>query len=169
MTMMATLFRRVRVFDGMQDQVSSARDVLVRDGVVARISEEPVSEETQVQVLDAGGTRVLMPGLIDAHWHAALAATPAEILMTIDPGYIHAVATKQAERTLMRGFTSVRDLGGPVFGLKGAIDAGIVLGPRIYPCGAFISQSGGTATSGCETRFRGTARRRSATASGSAP
>ena len=44
---------------------------------------------------------------------------------------------------LMRGFTSVRDLGGPVFGLKRAIDTGLVPGPRIWPSGAFISQTGG--------------------------
>ena len=44
---------------------------------------------------------------------------------------------------LMRGVTSVRDMGGPVFGLKRAIDEGIVPGPRIYPSGAFISQTSG--------------------------
>jgi len=44
---------------------------------------------------------------------------------------------------LMRGFTSIRDLGGPVFGLKRGIDAGLVPGPRIWPSGAFISQTGG--------------------------
>jgi imidazolonepropionase-like amidohydrolase len=44
---------------------------------------------------------------------------------------------------LLRGFTSVRDLGGPVFGLKRGIDQGLVPGPRIWPSGAFISQSGG--------------------------
>jgi imidazolonepropionase-like amidohydrolase len=43
----------------------------------------------------------------------------------------------------MRGFTTVRDLGGPVFGLKRAIDEGVTLGPRIYPSGAFISQTSG--------------------------
>jgi len=44
---------------------------------------------------------------------------------------------------LLRGFTSIRDLGGPVFGLKRGIDAGLVPGPRIWPSGAFISQTGG--------------------------
>jgi imidazolonepropionase-like amidohydrolase len=44
---------------------------------------------------------------------------------------------------LLRGFTSVRDLGGPVFGLKRGIDAGLAVGPRIWPAGAFISQTGG--------------------------
>jgi imidazolonepropionase-like amidohydrolase len=53
------------------------------------------------------------------------------------------LAARQAKATLMRGFTTVRDLGGPVFGLKRAIDEGVVVGPRIYPSGAFISQTSG--------------------------
>ena len=43
----------------------------------------------------------------------------------------------------MRGFTVVRDMGGDVFGLKRAIDEERVPGPRIYPSGAFISQTAG--------------------------
>jgi imidazolonepropionase-like amidohydrolase len=43
----------------------------------------------------------------------------------------------------MSGFTTVRDLGGPVFGLKRAIDEGVMVGPRIYPSGAMISQTSG--------------------------
>ena len=43
----------------------------------------------------------------------------------------------------MRGFTTVRDLGGPSFGIKQAIDEGAILGPRIFPAGGFISQTGG--------------------------
>ena len=45
--------------------------------------------------------------------------------------------------TPFNGFTTVRDAGGPTFGLKRAIDEGIIAGPRIYPSGAFLSQSGG--------------------------
>ena len=60
-----------------------------------------------------------------------------------DIGFVHIAAGKAATDMLLRGFTSVRDLGGPVFGLKQAIDAGVVAGPRIWPSGAFISQSGG--------------------------
>ena len=90
-----------------------------------------------------GGGRVLMPGLIDAHWHAFMASVPQMLLMTADPSYLHLLAARQAEATLMRGFTTVRDLGGPVFGLKRAIDEGVMIGPRIYPSGAFISQTSG--------------------------
>ena len=82
-----------------------------------------------------GGGRVLMPGLIDAHWHAFMASVPQMLLMTADPSYVQLQAARQAEATLMRGFTTVRDLGGPVFGLKRAIDEGVMIGPRIYPSG----------------------------------
>jgi imidazolonepropionase-like amidohydrolase len=58
-------------------------------------------------------------------------------------GYVYAVAMRAAGLQLLRGFTTVRDMGGPSFGLKRAIDAGVCAGPRIFPSGAFISQTGG--------------------------
>ena len=93
-------------------------------------------------MIDCGG-RVLMPGLIDAHWHAVFAALPVATLLTADIGYIFLAASAEAERTLMRGFTTVRDLGGPSFALKQAIDDGLATGPRIYPSGAMITTTGG--------------------------
>ena len=84
-----------------------------------------------------------MPGLIDAHWHSVFAALPVSSLFAADVGYIFLAASAEAERTLMRGFTTIRDLGGPSFPLKQAIDEGIVPGPRIYPCGAMITTTGG--------------------------
>src|SRR5687767_9097826 len=83
-----------------------------------------------------------MPGLIDAHWHAMLVrVTPAQAFG--DVGFNNFVAGAEATDTLMRGFTTVRDVGGPVFGLKRAIDEGIVKGPRIYPSGAVITVTSG--------------------------
>ena len=74
--------------------------------------------------LTAGG-RTLMPGLIDAHWHAMMVRpTPAQLLSS-DVGYTNLLAGAEATATLMRGFTTVRDLGGPTFGLKRAIDDGM--------------------------------------------
>jgi imidazolonepropionase-like amidohydrolase len=67
--------------------------------------------------------------------------TPAQALG--DVGYNNLVAGDEATDTLMRGFTTVRDVGGPVFGLKRAIDDGIVKGPRIYPSGAMITVTSG--------------------------
>ncbi len=84
-----------------------------------------------------------MPGLIDAHWHAIFAGLSVSSLLSADIGYIFLAASAEAERTLMRGFTTVRDLGGPSFALKQAIDDGLARGPRIYPCGAMITTTGG--------------------------
>ncbi len=139
-----TLFQNVRIFDGRNAALSAPSNVLVKDGTIARISESPITVDANAKVRTiAAGGRVLMPGLIDAHWHAFMAATPQMVLMTADPNYLQLLAARQAEATLMRGFTTVRDLGGPVFGLKRAIDEGVAIGPRIYPSGAFISQTSG--------------------------
>jgi imidazolonepropionase-like amidohydrolase len=140
----ATVFRRVRVFDGRNSALSGPVDVVVRGSTIESVgpAAEPESAGPEGRVMDGAG-RVLMPGLIDAHWHATLAAVRVQVAMTADVGYLHLVAAREAERTLLRGFTSVRDAGGPSFALKRAIDEGLVTGPRIYPCGAFITQTAG--------------------------
>ena len=139
-----TLFQNVRIFDGRSSALSAPSNVLVKGGIIERISASPIAVDANANVRTiAAGGRVLMPGLIDAHWHAFMAATPQMVLMTADPNYLLLLAARQAEATLMRGFTTVRDLGGPVFGLKRAIDEGVTIGPRIYPSGAFISQTSG--------------------------
>ena len=139
-----TLFQNVRIFNGKSAALSAASNVLVKGNTIERISVSPITVQTNsdVRIIAANG-RVLMPGLIDAHWHAFMAATPQMLLMTADSSYLQLLAARQAEATLMRGFTTVRDLGGPVFGLKRAIDEGVMIGPRIYPSGAFISQTSG--------------------------
>ncbi len=139
-----TLFRDVRVFDGRSPALSPGSDVLVRGSTIESISTQPIElDRNEPHTEIDGGGRVLMPGLIDAHWHALLASMPLNAMMTADLGYLNLLAGEQASRTLYRGFTTVRDAGGPVFGLKRAIDDGTVVGPRIYPSGAFISQTSG--------------------------
>lgn len=139
-----TLFVEVRVFDGKGGTLSVPSNVLVQGNTIKRISASPIDASRIANVtLVNGGGRVLMPGLIDAHWHAFMASAPLALLMTADPAYLNLLAARQAEATLMRGFTTVRDMGGPVFGLKRAIDEGVMVGPRIYPSGAVISQTSG--------------------------
>lgn len=136
----AVLFENVRIFDGKASALSAASNVLVKGNVIERISTAAI-EPAGAEVISGGG-RVLMPGLIDAHWHAMLiASTPAEAMG--DVGFANLAAGDEATHTLMRGFTTVRDVGGPVFGLKRAIDNGIVVGPRIYPSGAMITVTSG--------------------------
>ena len=138
------LLQNVRIFDGKSATLSAPSNVLVSGNKIEKISTAaiPVEPGPGTTIIDGGG-RVLMPGLIDAHWHAFMAATPLPLLLTADSSYLNLLAARQAEGTLMRGFTTVRDLGGPVFGLKRAIDEGVMIGPRIYPSGAMISQTSG--------------------------
>ena len=139
-----TLFQNVRVFDGKVGELSGPYDVLVRGNKIERISSSPIAIDgsTGVVLVD-GGERTLMPGLIDAHWHTMLVRpTPASALES-DIGYTNIVAGAEATDTLLRGFTTVRDLGGPAFALKRAIDEGIIPGPRIYPSGAMMTVTSG--------------------------
>jgi imidazolonepropionase-like amidohydrolase len=137
----ATLFKNAKVFDGKSDKVTASTSVLVVGNKIERIGDDTVAPE-EATLIDAGG-RTLMPGLIDAHWHAMLIRpTPGEAI-TWDVGYANLVAGAEATDTLMRGFTTVRDVGGPAFGLKRAIDEGIIAGPRIYPSGAIITVTSG--------------------------
>jgi imidazolonepropionase-like amidohydrolase len=138
----SVLFHNARVFDGVKGEVWGPADVLVQGNKIAKISTTPINPDRDIKVIDGTG-RTLMPGLIDAHFHIMLAALPMQVALTADIGYINLVAAKEAQATLMRGFTSVRDMGGPAFGLKRAIDQGLYPGPRIYPSGAMISQTSG--------------------------
>src|SRR5262245_52178376 len=139
-----TLFQNVRIFDGKSSTLSGPRHVLVRGNQIERISTYPITtDRSATSTLIDGGGRTLMPGLIDMHWHTMMVRpTPAELL-TADIGYLNLVAGAEATDTLMRGFTTVRDMGGPAFGLKRAIDEGTVAGPRIFPSGAVITVTGG--------------------------
>jgi imidazolonepropionase-like amidohydrolase len=136
------LFQNVRIFDGKGASLSAPSNVLIKGNIIERISTEPIAAEPGVTAI-VGNGRTLMPGLIDAHWHAMLIRpSPAEAIAG-DIGFNNLVAGAEATDTLMRGFTTVRDVGGPTFGLKRAIDLGIVPGPRIYPSGALITITGG--------------------------
>lgn len=138
-----TLITNTRIFDGTSPALSGPMSVLVEGNKIARI-ESSLAAPEGTRVLDAAG-RTLMPGLTDCHWHTLQTnVTNAEALSS-DLGYLSLAAAVGAERTLMRGFTTVRDVGGPIFSLKKMIDAGVYPGPRIYPSGAYITQTSGHA------------------------
>jgi imidazolonepropionase-like amidohydrolase len=137
------LFENVRIFDGKNDALSASMNVLVRGNTIDKISRDPIPTDRANTRTIPGGGRTLMPGLIDMHWHAMLARPTLAVLLAGDFGYLNLMAGAESTDTLMRGFTTVRDLGGPAFGLKRAIDEGIVSGPRIYPSGAIITVTSG--------------------------
>lgn len=137
------LINNVEIFNGKDDQTIKG-NVLIEGNLITKVSTGPIptNRSANVQIIDGKG-RFLMPGMIDAHYHAIFANLSQIALLTSNLGFVNLVAGKNAEALLQKGYTSIRDLGGPVFGLKQAIDAGIISGPRIWPSGAFISQTGG--------------------------
>jgi imidazolonepropionase-like amidohydrolase len=136
-----TLLTNLRFFDGTALSMQTGRDILVEDGRIAALPGAGTGP-ADAEVIDCGG-RSVTPGLIDCHWHATLVSVSQIVALTQDIAFVHLVAGQEAGATLMRGFTTVRDTGGPVFGLKLAIDQGVVAGPRIFPSGAMISQTSG--------------------------
>ncbi len=134
------LITNVRIFNGTSPELRTGNVLVVGERIVQLGTN--ITPTKGAVVLDGGG-RTLMPGLIDAHTHVTLAAIPMMAAMTAPGSYLHLVSAREAEATLMRGFTTIREAGGPSLGLKMAIDQGLYNGPRIYPSGAMISQTGG--------------------------
>ena len=134
------LLRNVRIFDGVAPRLSGGH-VLIEGRFIKAVSASSLPEEGATII--EGNGRTVMPGLTDAHWHMTFAASTFADFNAADTGLVFAKSVAEAERTLLRGFTTVRDTGGPSFGLKIAIDSGVIPGPRCYPSGAVISQTGG--------------------------
>ena len=142
----AVLFENVRVFDGKSERLTPPVNVLVVGNTIQSIGPLPITAPAGAEVTRiVGNGRTLMPGLIDNHVHVVMtASTQTEM---VDPQAtftsIEAKGAEEARQMLLRGFTTVRDLGGPSFGIKKTIDSGQAVGPRIYPSGAMISQTSG--------------------------
>ncbi len=137
------LFRNGRLFDSLSGEMLDDHHVLVEGSVIKEVSDRPITAEG-VEVLDLGG-RTLMPGLIDAHFHA-MAADPDFAKMEAMPRSLLAQHARQLlEAALARGFTSLRDAGGADYGLALAIKAGLIKGPRLFYSGRALTQTGGHA------------------------
>lgn len=136
-----TVLTNLAFFDGNSPKMHTGRDIVVEGGKIGAIVNAGTGPQ-DAQQIDCGG-RSVTPGLIDCHWHATLVSVSQVAALTQDIALVHLIAGQEAGATLMRGFTTVRDTGGPVFGLKMAADRGILPGPRIFPSGAMISQTSG--------------------------
>lgn len=135
-----TLITKVRIFDGKSEKLTPLMSVLIEGNKIARIA-ETIPAPDKATVIDGGG-RTMTPGFIDVHTHLQWNLSVAEHFYSpLD--YQAALTIKEAENTLMRGFTTVRDVAGSVFGVKRAIDEGHFPGPRIYSSGAAISMTTG--------------------------
>ena len=135
------LFANVNIFDGKTDGLAAGMNVLVEGNLIKSVAKGAI-DAPGATVIDGGG-RTLMPGLIDGHAHVMINQDFPVIESNLDITDLAYNAVVVSERFLMDGFTAVRDMGGPTFGLARAIDNGRILGPRIYPSGGFISQTSG--------------------------
>ena len=129
-----------RVFDGRHEKLREDAAIVIAQSKIVAVLDSAAAPAVRERI-DAGG-RVLIPGLIDAHVHPTIAIAISALRDT-DPNYVAARAAVEARGILLRGFTTIRDMGGPSFGLRQAIDEGLTEGPRIFPSGAIISQTSG--------------------------
>lgn len=137
------LISNVQIFDGRSEKTITGH-VLVEGNIIRKVSTSPIpTDKSGKTTLIDGKGKFLMPGLIDAHTHVMMESLSMQALMVSDIEFITVAAVTSVERDLMQGFTTFRDLAGPSFGLKRAIDMGMIPGPRIYPSGAMISQTAG--------------------------
>lgn len=138
----SVLFRNVNVFDGVHEQLRRNAYVLVTGNTIAQVSDEKIIAPDGAHIVEGEG-RTLMPGMIDAHSHLAITTSLKDIHGYVTPEENAIRTTVIARDFLSDGFTTVRDMGGNTFALKKTIDEGLIPGPRIYPSGAFLSQTSG--------------------------
>lgn len=139
------LIENVRILDHQTQALTSPMNVLVSGQKIEKISSAKISSPNQDVVKINGGGKTLMPGLIDVHVHMVFGSLTMAQMMSPDMSeeMLMNKVGEASHKMLMRGFTSVRDAGGPIFPMKLAIDKGKVAGPRIWPSGATISQTAG--------------------------
>ena len=135
------LFTNVNIFNGTDGDLIKNGSVLVEGNLIKRVG-TGLKAADGATIIDGGG-RTLMPGLTDSHVHLMLNDAPHVSIYEKPWAFVGAQAVAGAKAMLLRGFTTVRDVGGPVSGLKDAIYMGLVEGPRILPSGPFISQTSG--------------------------
>jgi imidazolonepropionase-like amidohydrolase len=135
-----------RLFDARSGRMLAAHTVVVRQGKVDQLLPGKVVVEG-AQALDLGD-RTCMPGWTDLHVHMGQQSNPQSYSegFRLDPTDYAFRSVGYADKTLMAGFTSVRDLGGEVSPhLRDAVNQGLVKGPRIYAAGKSIATTGGHA------------------------
>jgi len=139
--MTRTLMRNARIFDGVNDRLGAPQGLLIEDDRIAALlpaAEAPAADA----VVDLEG-RTVMPGLIDAHFHAYASSADLVALERMPPTYVAQTARPILEGALARGFTTLRDVGGADYGMWRALEEGLIQGPRLFYCGRAFSQTGG--------------------------
>ncbi|CAH1651203.1 metal-dependent hydrolase family protein [Chelatococcus asaccharovorans] len=139
--MSTILFQNADILDGRSDEALAGHHVLVENGEIREVSDKPIQSSSAV-VIDLAG-KTLMPGLIDCHVHVIATTTNLAVNAELPNTLVALRSAKIMRDMLMRGFTTVRDLGGAEYGLVQAIEEGLIEAPRLVICGKALSQTGG--------------------------
>ena len=149
---MTIVFEGCRVFDGVSAEPRENATVVVDGGRIREVADGAVRAPADAQRVACGG-RTLMPGLIDAHFHALLVEIDVPAIEDIPASLLYQQARHSLEGALRRGFTTVRDAGGADLGLAMAVERGLIAGPRIFFAGKALSQTGGHGDMRKQTSF----------------
>jgi imidazolonepropionase-like amidohydrolase len=140
--MASILFTNARIVDGTAAERGDPVSVLIEAGMIREVGKS-LSAGT-AEVIDLKG-RTLMPGLIDAHVHVVAGVADLGRNAALPDSLVTVRSLVIMREMLMRGFTTVRDVGGADFGLKTAVAEGHFPAPRLFISGKALSQSGGHA------------------------
>lgn len=138
---MVLILEHCTIFDGHSEELLPDHTIVIDNGIIREIAEGSAFKG-EAQRIDVGG-RFVMPGLIDAHYHAYATHLDAPKMETVAPQIRSLMAKQYLEDSLQRGFTTVRDAGGGDVYLALALREGLIKGPRFFYPGLAISQTGG--------------------------
>jgi len=140
------LITNANVWDGTSDGLQNGMSVLVEGNLVTQIASS-IRAPSDATVIDAGG-RTLIPGLIDMHSHLSIMEGMLDGRDSFDQMAMGAMTGNVMRSYLDQGFTATMDLGGNMLGVAKAVNLGRIPGPRIFPSGGFLSQTGGHGDTG---------------------
>ena len=135
------VFRNARLLDPRWDEARDGHEVLVEGDRIKEVSDKPI-KAANARVVDCG-KRTLMPGLIDCHVHVFLSEVNIRNLENVPLTLMTARAADLMKGMIDRGFTTVRDTGGADWGIKTAVESGLIAGPRLFISGRAIGPTGG--------------------------
>ena len=138
--MTITHFSNAHIFDGETPDLKTDCYVEVSDNKITYIGKEKPDSRCD-QAFDLKGSTI-MPGLIDAHFHAYASDADFSKLEALPKSYMAHQGAKLLRGALERGFTSVRDVGGADYGLWRATEEGLIPSPRLFYGGRALSQTG---------------------------
>jgi imidazolonepropionase-like amidohydrolase len=145
------LFRNFELLEPDVGELRNGFELLIEGDTIREISDKPI-KAANADIIDCGG-RTMMPGLIDSHVHVCLSEVNLRFLESVPLTLMTARATRLVLAMLDRGFTTVRDTGGADWGIKTAVEQGIIPGPRLFIAGQAIGPTGGHSDARRRTDF----------------